>query len=315
MTTPHYVVGLVLTGDDLELTSSYLADRDDRVRRDPIGYGVTEHAGAAVVVAADGSEVARYPLRRRTTCVDGGPPLTRLSAAVPVPEPGAAAAVRFVVEDETRGPSLVVDLGNPPAVLEIVQGPAPGEVVGDRVYLVVRAETEDAGPVRALAVRLSRDGGRTSARAAALAAPRADGLWDVEVVLGDGLGSEQCLLEVQARAGLVPATATTATFTLRAVPAELVITAPPRGHHGRAGSPLVLSARVVEPTTGKDADDPVGAVELTDTGTQWRSDVDGHLGAGSPLVATLTAGRHLLSASLGELTAGVAVTITADDVT
>ena len=313
MTTPHYVVGLVLTGDDLELTSCYLADRADRVRRDPIGYGVIEHAGAAVVVAADGSEIARYPLRRRTTCVDGGPPLTRLTAAVPVPEPGAAAAVRFVVEDETRGPSLVVDLGTPPAVLEIVHGPAPGEVVGDRVDLVVRAETEDAGPVRALAVRVSRDGGRTSARAAALAAPRADGLWDVEVVLGDGLASEQCVLEVQARAGLVPAIVTTPTFVLAAAPAELVITAPPHDHRGRAGSPLVLAARVVEPTRFEDADDPVGAGELTDTGIQWRSDVDGHLGAGSPLVVTLTAGQHLLSASLGELTAGVAVTITADD--
>lgn len=306
MTTPHYVVGLVLTGDDLELTSCYLADRDDRVRRDPIGYGVTEQAGAAVVVAADGSEVARYPLRRRTTCVDGGPPSTRLGAVVPVPEPGAAAAVRFVVEDEPGRPSLVVDLGTPPAVLEIVHGPAPGEVVNDRVDLVVRAETEDAEPVRALAVRLSRDGGRTSVRAPALAAPRADGLWDVEVVLGEGLGSDECLLEVQARAGLVPATVTTARFTLLPVPPELVITAPPRGHRGRAGTPLVLSARVVEPTTG--------AGELTDTGIRWRSDVDGHLGTGSPLVATLTAGRHLLDASLGGLTAAVAVTITTDDV-
>lgn len=295
---PHYTVGMTLSGDDLRLQQCYLAEHDRGVRRELHGYGTV------VVEDGDGVELGRYALGRHAVCVDGGAPLVRFSGTLPVLE--GAATARFLADGaDPGGASLVVDLTVPPPVVDVVEGPRDGDLVDGRLDLLVRVGG-GTGPSTRLAVRISRDGGATFVRAAALASHREGDLWDVEVALEDGAGSDACVVQVQATSGLVPGTAVTGRFAVRGAGPQLVVTSPVDGATCVADAPLVLAARVLRPVT---ATGPDGSDVLGDSTFRWTSDLSGPLGTGSPLVVTLPPGQHSLHVALGDLTALVGVAV------
>lgn len=85
------------------------------------------------------------------------------------------------------------------------------------------------------------------------------------------------------------------------------------GSDGTVGSGAVVA--ITSPTAGA-ATNPVTltATASNDTGADvskfvsWSSNVDGALGTGSTLVQTLSAGGHTLTATVGGISASVAIT-------
>jgi hypothetical protein len=150
--------------------------------------------------------------------------------------------------------------------------PAPGELEQGRGMLTYRVR--GGSEHLAVAIRASQDGAATWT---AIVSRQPEGEIDVSGLL-EGSGDE-CLLEVLATSGYHTATERSEPF--RVPPRERLILAWSSARSGRVrfGEPVQLFAIAAE-----------GAAPASEL--SWFSDLDGDLGQGARLVATLRPGRH-----------------------